>query len=287
MPPAGGLSTCPAHPSGSWLAVASVVGSLRRGWASWLGLGLSHTGQASSESGGLASPTGAGVRVALSFPMSLSLHSLKCRGRPSSHRRLCGSVAPSTARLVCVESAGWSRLRHPVIQQVLHTCPACFVLQVQSLRGLALRRCRFAQRAEAETARFACPEASTMLPFMIAALAPHSVSFADGPVLKFVLNTVVTQTVRGQAGKQARKLAKCWVVQLAVERVVLLLACLAVSRFPRACRGSKGSRLRVFNLHAHLRVVKTINAVSRRRCLRFCKIFMHVFRHARKPDTYR
>ena len=103
MPPAGGLSTYPAHPFGSWLAVASVVGSLRRGWASWQCLGLSHSGQASSWSEGLA--TRAGVRVALSFPASLPLHSLKCRGRSSSHRRLCGSVASSTARLVCVETA--------------------------------------------------------------------------------------------------------------------------------------------------------------------------------------
>ena len=61
-----------------------------------------------------------------------------------------------------------------------------------------------------------------MVPFLVAALAPHSVSFADGPVLKFALHTAT-----GLAGEQARKLAEYRLVQLAVERVVLLLACLA------------------------------------------------------------
>ena len=103
----------------------------------------------------------------------------------------------------------WCRLCHPVTQEVLHTFPTCFVLQMQPLRGLALWRCRFAQRAEAETARFAFPETSTVVPFLVAALAPHSVSFADGPVLKFVLHATVIQTfrvgdrVRQRAGKEA------------------------------------------------------------------------------------
>ena len=97
-----------------------------------------------------------------------------------SHHQLRDSLAHGLRLWTAV--CCW--LRYPLTQEVLHSCPSYIVLRVQPLRGLTSRHCRLAHRAEAQAARFAFPATSAMAPFRVASLAPDSVRFADGPVLK-------------------------------------------------------------------------------------------------------
>ena len=133
-------------------------------------------------------------------------------------------------------------------------------------------------------------EASTVVPFLVAALAPHSVSFADGPVLKFVLHANVIQTF--QIGDRVRResrpghwrsTGRCswrWSRWWCCKRVWHRWR--TVSRFPEVSRRS-GRSLACLQLACSSasrqgsKCCVTEGVCGSARCV-------HVFRHAKTPD---